>query len=152
VHTRPVVWKSCRAKRGGHLKRPTPELGKRSTTRHPFINRNFALLWSGQVVSDLGSVIFTTTLVVWIGAVLAAGTPWGPLAISSVLVAQAVPEVVLRPLAGVFVDRADVRHTMLRMDALRATLIGVLTLLMALPVPLLWRLAMIDGAVLLVSA
>jgi MFS family permease len=134
------------------LKRTTAEPGERSTAHHPLINRNFALLWSGQVVSDLGSVIFTTTMVIWIGAVLAAGATWAPLAVSSVLVAQALPQVALRPLAGVFVDRWDVRRTMLRMDGLRAALIGSLTLVMLLPIPIILRLAAIDGAVVLVSA
>ncbi|HEV8194373.1 MAG TPA: MFS transporter [Ktedonobacterales bacterium] len=139
-------------KRRSHLRRAIPESGESSTTHHPLINRDFALLWSGQVITDLGSVIFTTTLVIWIGAGLAAGESWAPLAVSSVLVAQALPQVVLRPLAGVLVDRSDVRQTMLRMDALRAALIGALTLLMLMPMPPLWRLAAIDGAVLVVSA
>jgi len=134
------------------LKHSGPEPVTRSPARHPLINRTFALLWSGQVVSDLGSVIFNTTLVIWVGAVLAVGTPWAPLAVSSVLVAQALPQVVLRPLAGVFVDRSDVRRMMLHMDALRAMAIGVVTPLTLLPVPLIWRLAVLDGTVLLVSA
>lgn len=97
------------------MERQPPGSAKWPVSRHTLINRNFALLWIGQVVSDLGNVIFNTTLVIWIGAGVAAGTSWAPLALSSVLVAQAIPQVLLRPLAGVFVDRADARRTMLRM-------------------------------------
>jgi MFS family permease len=134
------------------LRRATLEPGEQSPAHHLLINRNFALLWSGQVVTDLGSVIFSTTLVLWIGSVLAAGTNWAPLAVSSVLIAQALPQVVLRPLAGVFVDRSDVRRTMLRMDGFRAALIGALLLILLAPMSLLLRLAAINGTVLLVSA
>ena len=40
---------------------------------------------------------------------------------------------------------------MLRMDVLRALLVGALLLLLLVPMPLLWRLAALDGTVLLVS-
>lgn len=91
----------------------------------PLINRGFALLWSGQVVTDLGTVVFNTALIIWIAAALAHGQPWAPLAVSGLLLAQSLPMLLVRPLAGVFVDRWDSRRTMLRMDALRAALVAL---------------------------
>lgn len=37
------------------------------------INRNYARLWSGQAVSTIGDYVFDTTLVLWVGTVLAKG-------------------------------------------------------------------------------
>lgn len=94
------------------------------------INRNFARLAVGQV-SLLGDVMFTTTLVVWVGVVLGRGQPWAPLAVSGVVLASAVPMALIGPFAGVFVDRWDKRRTMLGMDAVRGVLVAVLALLVA---------------------
>jgi MFS family permease len=94
----------------------------------PWINRNFALLWSGQAISFLGDFIFDTTLVLWIAAKLAAGQSWAPAAVSGALICIFLPTLLGGPIAGVFVDRWDKRRTMLVMDALRAGLIGILLL------------------------
>jgi MFS family permease len=93
-----------------------------------WINRDFALLWGGQTVSQFGDYIFYTTLVLWIAA-LAGGRSWGPLAVSGVLLASSLLPIAIRPFAGVFVDRWDTRRTMLRMDASRAALIALLLLM-----------------------
>lgn len=116
------------------------------------INRGFALLWTGQVVTDLGTVVFNTALVIWVAAVLAPNQTWAPLAVSGLLLAQSVPMLLVRPLAGVYVDRWDVRNTMLRMDAVRASLVALLLVPLALPLGLAWRLAATYAVVLLVSA
>ena len=84
------------------------------------------LLWAAQGLSYLGDQIFDTTLVVWIAAVLARGQSWAPLAVSGVLLAVAIPTLVIGPLAGVFVDRADKRRMLIATDGVRAALILVL--------------------------
>jgi MFS family permease len=96
------------------------------------INRNFALLWSGGAISNVGDFVFDTTLVLWIATSLAAGQSWAPLAVSGLLLAVLVPSLLLGPLAGVFVDRWDKRRTMLAMDALRTVLIAFLLVIPAL--------------------
>lgn len=120
--------------------------------RAPLINRNFARLWSGQVVTDLGTVVFTTALVVWVAAVLARGQQWAPLAVSGLLLAQSLPMLLVRPLAGVFVDRWDTRRTMLRMDAIRVVLVALLLVPVMLPLAPIWQLSAIYVVVLLASA
>src|SRR5215469_7998414 len=93
------------------------------------INRDFALLWSGQAISILGDLIFTTTITIWVGIVLARGQSWGALAVSGTLVAAALPPLLLAPLAGVLVDRCNKRQLMIAMDAVRAAAIfGLLAL------------------------
>ena len=90
---------------------PTPSTQKRGL----FINRNFALLWTGGTISVFGDGIFDTSLVVWISVFLTAHQSWAPLAVSGVLLAMLVPTFVFGPIAGVFVDRWDKRRTMLWM-------------------------------------
>lgn len=124
------------------------------------INRNFALLWSGQAISQLGDFAFNTTLMLWIGVIIARGQSWAPLAVSGVLVATSIPIVIVGPLAGVFVDRWDKRRTMVTMDMLRATLITLLLLVSVVPLPLApggrlpitWQLGAIYAVVFLTSA
>ncbi len=121
----------------------------------PLINRNYALLWSGQAISNVGDYVFSTALVLWIGAVLAPGQAWAPLAVSGVLAAQYVPPLLVAPVAGVFVDRWPKRPTMVHMDALRATVIGALVIVPMVPnaaVPPLWKVAAMCGAVFIESA
>jgi MFS family permease len=88
-----------------------------------FVNRDFALLWSGQFISSIGDYLFSTTAVLWIATSLAKGQHWAPLAVGGELIATTLPVFLVGPVAGVFVDRWDKRGTMLRMDALRALLI-----------------------------
>lgn len=125
-----------------------------------FINRNFALLWTGGTISVFGDVIFDTTLIVWISVFLAAHQSWAPLAVSGVLLATLVPTFAFGPIAGVFVDRWDKRRTMLAMDATRAIFITLLLLatnIVPLPflpggrLPLAGQLAAIYSAVCLAS-
>jgi MFS family permease len=128
--------------------------------RHLLINRNYALLWSGQAISTIGDFLFDTTLVLWIATQLAVHQPWAPLAVSGVLVAATVPVLVIGPVAGVFVDRWDKRRTMLVTNALAAAFTGALLLaagVVPLPfvpggkLPLAWQLGAIYAAVFLVN-
>jgi MFS family permease len=80
-------------------------------------NRNFSLLWTGQLVSMLGDRIHVIAL----GALVAGrGTA---LEVGLTFAATAVPSVVLGPLAGVLVDRWDRRRTMIACDVVRALLV-----------------------------
>jgi len=109
-----------------------------SARKTPFyINRNFALLWSGRTVSVLGDFVFNTTLILWIASDIARGATWAPLATSGIFLAMGIPVFLIGPFAGVFVDRWDKRQTMLWADILRAVLVASL-LLAANLVPLPW--------------
>jgi MFS family permease len=93
-----------------------------------FINPNFARLWWGQAISSVGDFAFDTALVLWVATFVAAGASWAPLAVSGVILAAAVPQIVAGPIAGVFVDRWDKRRTMLWMIALQAIFAALLVL------------------------
>ncbi len=118
----------------------------------PFINRDFALLWGGQTISNLGDWLFNTTLVLWIATGLGHGQPWAPLAVSGVLVARFVPTILVGPLAGVFVDRWDKRRALLWADALRALLLLLLAPVAGLAsLSVAWRLAAVYAVVVLAT-
>lgn len=143
---------------------PTPPPSAPAKTRglgRLLINRNFALLWSGETVSAIGDATFAITLVLWVTLLIARGQPWAPLAVSGVLLATIGPELLVAPFAGVFADRWNKRYTMLAMDAARAALVSLLVLatgavpLPFLPgghLPILWQLGLLYGAVFLASA
>ena len=92
------------------------------------INRNYRFLFVGQAVSLLGDQLSTYTIILWIVSIIAVGQSWGPLAISAVLVSSILPNFLIGPVAGVYVDRWNSRVTMIRMDIVRAVLAGLLVL------------------------
>ncbi len=130
-----------------------PSDGPERPSRVPrlLINRDFALLWGGQAVSNLGDWVFNTTLLLWIATGLARGQSWAPLAVSGVLAARSAPTLLVGPLAGVFADRWDKRRVLLWADALRALLILALIPASAL-LPAGWQLGAIYGVVALAAA
>jgi MFS family permease len=80
-------------------------------------NRNFSLLWIGQLISFFGDRIHQVALGVLVTQL---GTP---LDLGITLAATAAPNVVLGPLAGALVDRWDRRGTMIVCDIVRALLV-----------------------------
>jgi MFS family permease len=108
------------------------------------INRNFALLWIGQAISFTGDFVFDTVLILWVTTQIARGQTWTPLAVSGVVLAGALPSLLVSPVAGVFIDRwHDKRKTMLWMYVLSmicVLLLFSLTWLQSLPFSLpLWE-------------
>ena len=126
----------------------------RTGQRHPLINHNFALLWSGQTVSMLGTYVFDTTLIVWVGVVLARGQSWTPLAVSGIALASSLPSVLLTPVAGVFVDRWNKRQALLWSTLL--PILGLVPLLVAVEagkqIGLAWKLGMLYLTVFLINS
>jgi MFS family permease len=94
-------------------------------------NRNWRRLFVGQAVSMVGFFVLNVTLVLWVGAVIAAGTSWAPAAVSALLICAAAPVFLFGPIAGVYVDRWDRRRIMVVTDVIRAFLTGSLLLVAA---------------------
>jgi MFS family permease len=106
-------------------------------------------------------MLFNTTLTVWIATQLAWKQSWAPLAVSGVLLAAALPVLLIGPLAGVFVDRAQKRRMMLAMDGLRAIVVALMIVVsgdIALPFfaggkpPIYWTLGVIYAVVFIINA
>ncbi len=142
---------------------PAWSLGRRlkHLAQAVFINRNFALLWWGQAISSVGDYTWDTALVLWVASFLAAGQSWAPLAVSGVVLAAALPQIVVGPIAGVFVDRWDKRRTLVIMAALQAIFAALLVLPALTPslpligrvhLPLFWQLGVVYTDVALLSS
>ncbi|HYP54641.1 MAG TPA: MFS transporter [Pyrinomonadaceae bacterium] len=78
-------------------------------------NRDFRLLWLGQVVSQLGDWFNIIALYTLVQELTGSGR-----AVALVLVARFLPSVVAGPLAGVVADRFNRRRVMIVSDILRA--------------------------------
>ncbi len=116
-----------------------------SATRSSFgflINRNFALLAAGQAISNMGDFVYSTTLLIWVFLLTHSAA-----AVSGVLIAEYVPVFLLGPIAGVFVDRWNRRHTMIVVDIVRGC-VALLPLLA--PAPL--RLPAIYASVFIIAS
>jgi len=105
------------------------------------INRNFRLLTIGQTISGLGNYMYGPTMLVWVFTLTHSS-----MAVSGILIAQVVPNFLLGPIAGVFVDRWNRRRTMIVTNCLL-----VLVALLPLFAPALVRLQAIYAATFLIA-
>ncbi len=84
-------------------------------------SRTYRFLWFGQVVSNFGDTLHYVALVVLLFRLTGSGA-----ALATLSLAQIVSGLVLRPFAGVFVDRFDRRTLMIMADLIRAALAAAL--------------------------
>jgi MFS family permease len=82
------------------------------------LDARFAAFWIGQTISLFGDRLHQVAL-----AVLVYGVTNSPLATGLVFLTAALPNLVVSPIAGTFVDRWDLRRTMVVSDLLRAGLV-----------------------------
>ncbi len=87
-------------------------------------NRNFFLLFLGQIISQVGDKLGQIALIAFVYA----RTPQSTVGIAKILLPTIIPVFVIGPLAGVYVDRWDRRRTMYISDFLRAALLLVIPL------------------------
>ncbi len=98
-------------------------------------NRNFSLLWTGQLISFMGDRIHQIAL----GSLLVMrGTE---VDIGITFAATALPNVLLGPLAGALVDRWDRRWTMIVSDVVRSGLVLLVPIAIEINVALVYLIA-----------
>lgn len=97
--------------------------------------KKFAIIWTGQLFSILSSAIVQFSIVLWIS--LKTGSA-EVLAIATI--AALLPQTVLGPFAGVYVDRWDRKTTMIAADGFVALCSGALALLFYLDVIEVWHI------------
>ncbi len=78
-------------------------------------NRNYRYTWLGQVVSEVGDHFNNVAVFS-----LAVQHDSGGLAVTGVMLARAIPAIVMGPLAGVALDRMDRKRIMIGSDLIRA--------------------------------
>lgn len=81
-------------------------------------NREFRLVWLGQLVSQLGDWFDTIAVYAIVLKITGSGR-----AVGLVLVARFLPTVIVGPMAGVLVDRFNRRTIMIVSDVLRAVIV-----------------------------
>src|SRR6478672_10054303 len=90
-------------------------------------NRDFNLLWVGQVGSDLGANISAIAF-----PLLVLATTGSPAMAGIVAAARSLPELLFAVPAGALVDRWDLKRVMIVVDCARAAALGSLALAVAL--------------------
>jgi MFS family permease len=96
----------------------TPGRGSHLAYGQLFRNRNFVALWLGQMVSFIGDYFN------WIAVpIMVERLTGSALMVGLSVISNALPMLVLGPIAGVFVDRWDRKWTMIVSDLLRGLLV-----------------------------
>src|SRR5436305_188025 len=89
-----------------------------------FHRRNFSLLWIAQLISVAGSAL--TALA---ASILVYRLTGSALSVGLMLMATALPSLLVGLVAGVFVDRWDRKRILIAADLIRAALVGAIPLL-----------------------
>src|ERR1700755_1060575 len=96
----------------------SPTVGFRDVMRHPAVKR----LWIAQLVSVFGDFL----AIFAIFSVVTFELHGTPMQVAMVLVSFLTPLAVISPLAGVYVDKWNVKWTMIASDVIRAFMVLVL--------------------------
>lgn len=89
------------------------------------LNKNFFLLWQGQLVSQLGDQAFAIALLFWLKHATGSATVMG-----MVMMVARIPSVLLGPLAGTFADRHNRRLIIILCDIINGVAVTGLALLL----------------------
>ena len=107
-----------------------------------FRNRNFTFVWSGELVSTIGSSL--TSLA---ASILVYRLTNSALSVGLMLMATAAPSLILGLIAGVFVDRYDRKHIMIAADLIRAFLVFLIPFLVPFNIIWLYVIVMLSSCV-----
>ncbi|MDQ6856619.1 MAG: MFS transporter [Candidatus Dormibacteraeota bacterium] len=105
-------------------------------------NRDFALLWSGQTVSEVGSAV--TTIALPTLAIFAFHA--GPAAVGLMIASERLPFPIVALFAGAIVDRVRRRRVMVGCNLARLAVLALIPLLSATGELRLWELFVAAGA------
>lgn len=115
-----------------------PTFGQR-IGRHPYVrlarDARFSAFWTGQTISQLGDRINQVAI-----AVMVAGATGSGVAVGAAFVSATLPNLLLGPIAGPFVDRWDQKKVMIVSDLLRGGMVLCIPFVAAVSLPLLYPL------------
>ncbi len=107
-----------------------------------FRNRSFTLIWTAQLVSTIGSAL--TSLAAGILVYRLTGSA---MSVGLMLMATAVPSLVVGLIAGVFVDRIERKRIMMAADLIRAVLVALIPFAIQIDVSLLYVIVLLSATV-----
>ena len=84
--------------------------------------RNFFLLWVGQIISQFGDRLNQMALI----AIVYSRTPGSPFELAKFFSFTIIPSFFVSPIAGAFIDRWDKKRTMIGCDILRSLIVFVI--------------------------
>ena len=105
-----------------------------------FRNRNFVLLWAGQLVSLFGNRFHEIAVMWYVLQVTGSGLKMG-----TTLIFSLVPQIFLGPIAGSFADRWDRKKMIVISDLTNGVLVGIIAVLMYAGRLELWHLYLITA-------
>jgi len=108
-------------------------------------NRNYRLLWIGQIVSQLGDWFNSVAIYALLLELTGSAT-----SVALMIIVQFLPMAVIGPVAGVVVDRVNRRRLMIGADVLRGMLI--LALLVVQRADQIWIVYLVMGATVSLTA
>lgn len=121
----------------------TPPAEATWNARQLLHNRNFRLLWVGQVISAFGDAVTNLTLLILINALTGSTA-----AIATLTILLAIPQVTMGLLGGVYADRWERKRILLTADLLRGLLVlGFLLVDSSQRLWLLYGLAFVQACV-----
>ncbi len=118
-------------------------MGSIEKSKNKLWNKNFFLLWQGQMVSVLGDVIYIIALDFWILDMTGSTALMGILSAITML-----PRIVFGPFAGVFVDKWDRKKIIILTDLIRGiavTFIGIAALIGFIQVWMVFIVGIVSG-------
>ena len=108
-----------------------------------FRHKNFSLMWTGQLVSTIGSALTSLAASILVYQI----TEGSALSVGLMLMATAAPSLLVGLIAGVFVDRYDRRRIMIIADLLRAVLVFLIPFLVSSSIVWLYVIVILTSAI-----
>jgi MFS transporter, DHA3 family, macrolide efflux protein len=118
------------------------EQGKPISPFAVFRNRNFSLMWTGQLISTMGTALTSLASSIYVYKMTGSAASVGLM-----LMATAAPSLIVGLVAGVFVDRIDRKKIMIAADLIRAALVFLIPFLVPHSVAWLYVIVMLSSAV-----
>jgi MFS family permease len=107
-----------------------------------FRNRNFSKIWTGQLISTMGSALTSLAASIYVFRLTNSA-----MSVGLMLMATAAPSLLVGLFAGVLVDRYDRKRIMIAADLIRAVLVVLIPFLVPLSVIWLYVIVMLTSAI-----
>jgi CRP-like cAMP-binding protein len=107
-----------------------------------FRNRNFSLMWTGELISTMGSAL--TSLA---ASILIFRLTNSAMSVGLMLMATAAPSLLVGLFAGVLVDRLNRKNIMIAADLIRAVLVFMIPFLVPINIIWIYIIVMLSSAI-----